>query len=196
MSSLLHERKVSSLLVSFISIIIGIVLLVFKNNAVSLICIIAGILLALLGAYYIITYFVRKDKIVALRADLIVGIILFFVGAWMISNPKSVIALLQYVVGAIIVVHGIVDLQAAINIKRSKAISSKGAFILSLATIILGIAIIINPFGAIDTLLIIIGVILIFDGVSDLFIINRLGKVYKQAKQESEAIETDGEVIE
>jgi hypothetical protein len=31
----------------------------------------------------------------------------------MVTKPSSVIALLQYVVGALIVIHGIIDLQAS-----------------------------------------------------------------------------------
>ena len=54
-----------------------------------------------------------------LQTELLLGIILLLIGIWMVSKPSSVIALLQYVVGALIVIHGIIDLQAAINIKRA-----------------------------------------------------------------------------
>lgn len=47
-------------------------------------------------------------------------------------------------------------------------------------TLVLGILILLNPFGASGVLMMTIGISLVFDGVSDLVLIHRLTKAFRQ----------------
>ena len=203
MSAILRQRKNSSIIIALISIILGIVLMIYKNTAVKFICIAAGVVLMALGMYYIVTYFTHKSKVSALQLDLLLGIIMFLLGLWMAVKPESVISLLQYVVGAVIIIHGLVDLQAALNIKRGGYEKWWVSLILALVTIVLGTLILVDPFSALDALLILIGIVLVFDGISDLYIILRISKVFHEvkdavedARQEADAVETEGTVAD
>ena len=73
--------------------------------------------------------------------------------------------------------------------------------ILSLVTLALGVLIILDPFSATNVLMIVIGIVLIFDGLSDMYLIAVLSKVFKEVKdavqeaeQEANAVETEGTV--
>ena len=102
-----------------------------------------------------------------------------------------------------IIIHGLVDLQAALNIKRGGYEKWWVSLILALVTIVLGTLILVDPFSALDALLILIGIVLVFDGISDLYIILRISKVFHEvkdavedARQEADAVETEGTVAD
>ena len=99
--------------------------------------------------------------------------------------------------------HGVVDLQAAFNIKRGGFEKWWVSLLLAVVTLLLGALIIIDPFAALDALLILIGLVLIFDGLSDLYIIFRISRVFREvkqaaadARQEAGAVETEGTVTD
>ena len=203
MTALLRQRRTSSVIIALIAMVLGVILILFKSRAVSLIVMVSGIALIALGAYYIIIYFARRSNIAMLQMDLLLGIILLLLGLWMTAKPDAVISLMQYVAGAIILVHGIVDLQASVNIRRGGFAKWWVSLIFALVTMLLGALIILDPFSALDALLILIGVVLIFDGLSDLYIIFRISSVFRevqsaaeQAESERNAVETEATVMD
>lgn len=70
------------------------------------------------------------------------------------------------------------------------------ALLLALVTIGFGVLLIFNPFAAVDTLIRFIGIFLIYDGVSDIWIMSRVSKNVKEVRQEMEALTVDGKEIE
>ena len=203
MSSLLHERKKSSIIMAVSTILLGLALIIFKDVAVKAICTIIGVALIVWGGYYLIGFFVRKKETSFFQLNLFLGIILLLVGIWMAFNPGSVIGLIQYVLGIFIIIHGIIDLQAAFNVKRGGDSSWWISLLLAAITLGMGALILINPFGTLALFLTMVGVVLIFDGISDLFIIFQISSAFKamqsaaeQAQQEMNAVETEGTVID
>ena len=201
MSALLRQRRTSSIIVAFLSIVLGVVLVMYPDKAASIFVKVCGYALIALGVYYIVVYFARKSKVAMLQMEMLLGIVLLLIGIWMVTKPASVIALLQYVVGALIVIHGIIDLQASLNIKRAGFDKWGASLVLSLLTLALGALIIIDPFSATQVLMVVIGIVLVFDGLSDVYIIAVLSKLFKDVKeavtdaeQEAAAVETEGTV--
>jgi uncharacterized membrane protein HdeD (DUF308 family) len=201
MSALLRQRRTSSIIVALLSIILGVVLVIYPDKAANIFVMVCGYALIALGVYYAVVYFARKSKVAMLQMELLLGIVLLLVGIWMVTKPASVIALLQYVVGALIVIHGIIDLQASLNIKRAGFDKWGASLVLSLLTLALGALIIIDPFSATQVLMVVIGIVLVFDGLSDVYIIAVLSKLFKdvkeavtEAEQEANAVETEGTV--
>lgn len=201
MSALLRQRRTSSIIVAFLSIVLGVVLVMYPDKAASIFVKVCGYALIALGVYYIVVYFARKSKVAMLQMEMLLGIVLLLIGIWMVTKPASVIALLQYVVGALIIIHGIIDLQASLNIKRAGFDKWGASLVLSLLTLALGVLIIIDPFSATQVLMVVIGIVLVFDGLSDVYIIAVLSKLFKDVKeavtdaeQEAAAVETEGTV--
>ena len=203
MNALLRQRRTSSVVVALLSIVLGIVLILYKSQAARIFVMVCGYGLLALGIYYTILYFARRSRIAMLQMELLLGIILLLLGIWMVTKTDSVILLIQYVMGAVVVVHGAVDLQASINIRRAGFEKWWVSLLLSAVTLLLGVLIILNPFSALDALLILIGIVLVFDGISDLYIILRISKVFHEvkdavedARQEADAVETEGTVAD
>lgn len=178
MNSVLREQRRSSIVTAIVTAVLGLVLLVWPEWAMRWTCILLGVALAVTGATYVIGFIQRKKEGLALYYSLILGIMLLALGVWLLTNPSGIIRLVQYTCGGFIILHGVLDLQGAIPMARySDGPERWVALGLSAATLILGLVIVFNPLGTMATLVMMIGAVLIFDGLSDLWIIYRLTKV-------------------
>ena len=70
------------------------------------------------------------------------------------------------------------------------------ALLLGLVTVGFGALLIFRPFAALDTAVMLIGFFLIYDGVSDLWIVSRIAKTAKVMRQEAEALCVEAEEVE
>lgn len=202
MSAFLHQQRWICILIAAATIACGILFLVYGVTVATIICQIAGAFLLALGAFYTISFFVSKtNRAFAGWAGLFTGVLCFAAGAWMLLSPQSAIRYMQYVIALIILVHGVLDLQAAIQLARTHLGGWLYALILSLVTLGLGIWILLEPMGATKTLMTLMGIVLIIDGVTDLVIIMGLSRTARRIrkdidiqKQSASAIETSGTV--
>ena len=56
-------------------------------------------------------------------------------------------------------------------------------------TVGLGVLLIFNPFEAVNTVIMLIGIFLIYDGISDLWIISRVSKTAREIRETVEALD-------
>lgn len=63
------------------------------------------------------------------------------------TSSDSVIALVQYVFGAVVIFHGVLDVQSSVSLMRQGAARWWLDLALSALTLALGALILINPFG-------------------------------------------------
>ena len=94
-------------------------------------------------------------------------------------KPEFVIRLIPVIVGIIIILHGIYDLQQAVYLCRAKYSFWWLALLFAVLTVAFGGVLIWNPFEAMNIAVKFIGVFLVFDGVSDLWIFSRARRVTK-----------------
>ena len=107
---------------------------------------------------------------------------------------RQVIALVQYVFGAVVIFHGVLDVQSSVSLMRQGAARWWLDLALSALTPALGALILINPFGTFAALVTLIGLVLIYDGLSDLWIIHRLSRMVRDLERDlnGDIIETRG----
>ena len=197
MKSVLQEQQRSSALVALVTIVLGVVLVVWPDRSVSMICAILGGALLLCGLLYVIGWFAGKRKQSKSVFMIIPGVILAGLGVWLMTSSSTVIALIQYVFGAVVLFHGILDLQAALALLTQRMSKWWIDLLLALLTLGLGLLILANPFGTFAALVVLIGVALIYDGASDIWLILRLHRAAKLAQLPAEevVIETEGKEI-
>ena len=178
MRSILHEQRNSSLVAALITIVVGLLLVFWPDLSVSLLCTVLGIASIASGVVYIIGW-VRKRRMGQPAFYILPGVILCALGLWLVTRPASVVKLIQYIFGAILIFHGVVDVQGALSLMRQHWNRWWLDMLLAAATAALGLVIILNPFGTFAALAMITGFALIFDGVSDLFLIHRLSSALR-----------------
>jgi uncharacterized membrane protein HdeD (DUF308 family) len=171
---MLSELKKNSMLSGVVSLIIGAVLAFWPGMAMTAVCRVIGAALLIIGIIYIVMHFTNKEHKMAGSAFLILGILLAALGIWIWSKPAWLITLIPLIVGLILIVDG------AMNIMESVVTSRQGyggwwfSLILAILTIVLGILLVYNPFEAASTVTRIIGIAMIYSGITDLWIVSRI----------------------
>lgn len=107
-------------------------------------------------------------------------------GVFVVLRPESVVALLTVLLGAVLLLHGFLDIQDCVQAKRCGYARWWLILLLGIATVALGALIIWNPFTTNAVLMIVSGLSLIFDGVSDIVIVSRISKIVRQIDREPE----------
>lgn len=179
MKSILQQQQRSSALIAIVTIVIGLVLMLWPDRSVSVICAILGGALLISGLLYVIGWFAGKRKAGAPVFMIIPGVVLAGLGVWLMTSSQTVIALIQYVFGAVIIFHGILDLQAVLALFQQKMPRWWVDLLVSALTFLLGLLILANPFDTFSALVALIGLALVYDGISDLWLVLRLHKSWK-----------------
>ena len=178
MKSILREQRRSSITAAAIAILVGVLLVFWPNRSVNLLCMILGAAIGLSGVVYIVGWISRR-KLGAPVFMVMPGVILLALGLWLVTQPGSVIRLIQYIFGAILIFHGVVDTQSAVSLMRQGFNRWWLDLMLSMVTVFLGILILVNPFFSFNALTMLIGLSLIYDGGSDLYLIWRISQAMK-----------------
>ena len=158
-----------TVLLSLVLIIMSIFLIAKPEEFLNTIMILIGILLIVSGIIQIISYFSSPKELKAFSLKLLLGFISIILGIIVIVNTSLINTILTGIIGAWIIIQSIIKLQIAINLKEMANNNWKAVVILSILTLILGIIIIFNPFGAIIAIGRISGITLLVSECINLF---------------------------
>lgn len=189
----IKSLKVNYSLSAVICVILGIVLLVWPGQSTQVVCMILGIVLGGFGIIQIILYLATKEKTMVSHSMMMLGIVLAVIGGWIVLKPDTIIKAIPMIVGILIVIHGLHNAVQAIDLKKMQYDNWWVALLLSLLTVALGIILICNPFTVVDTVVRLIGAFLIYDGLSDMWILSR---VFKTKKNKEKIIDTDAVIMD
>ena len=118
MKQFFQDVKNSFLLSAAVSIILGIVLIVYPVKTSLLICYIAGALLLFGGVVALIRYIASREPFF-FRYDLFVALVLILFGCFVIFESDLVIAFIPVVIGIILLANGLLSIQKAFNLKKT-----------------------------------------------------------------------------
>lgn len=194
--NLLKRLKTNIVISATLCILLGIVLVVWPDLSMQIVCTAIGAVLLIGGGVRLAAYFTEKDGSVYAQMNLITGIILAVVGIWILLQPDKVLAIIPIIVGIVIALHGVNNLQQAVSLCKEKYDKWWVALILGLLTVGLGVLLVCRPFEALDTAVMMIGLFLIYDGISDIWIVSRIYRTAKTLKQEVEAIDVESQKID
>ena len=189
----IKSLKVNYSLSAVICVILGIVLLVWPGQSTQVVCMVLGIVLGGFGLIQIILYLATKEKTMVSHSMMMLGVVLAVIGGWIVLKPETIIKAVPMIVGILIVIHGLHNTVQAIDLKKMQYDNWWVALLLSLLTVALGVVLICNPFTIVDTVVRIIGAFLVYDGLSDMWILSR---VFKTKKNRDKIIDTDAVIVD
>lgn len=191
MEGLLKKIKTNVVISSLLCVILGLVLVIRPGLSMRIVCTAVGIVLIVAGVTRMIDYFAARDGSMYSQVNLVFGIVLAVVGVWIVVKPDTVLAIIPIIVGIVIVIHGLHNIRQAMELWRDKYDKWWVACIMGVLTVGFGVLLICRPFAAIDTVVMMIGIFLIYDGISNIWIVSRIYKNAKILKQETEAVEVE-----
>ena len=165
------KRNLSSMAMSLVELIIGILLLVNPIGFTSGIIIAFGIVLMIMGISTTIKYFRTEPEEAAVSQILVKGLLMLLAGVFCAFNSHWFIAtfpVLTLVYGVVILITGITKVQWTIDIIRMKRSKWFWAAISAAISIVCGVVIITSPFSTTAVLWMFIGISLIVEAVFDM----------------------------
>lgn len=179
----LKKIKANYTVSALICVILGLILLIWPGTTTQIVCMVLGAALFLYGLAQVLIYAFTKEKTILSQGMLILGIVFLVIGVWILLKPDMIVKAVPIIVGALIVIHGLHNAAQAVELKKIGYEKWWLALIFALLTVILGIVLICMPFTVVDTVVRLIGIFLIYDGVSDVWILSRVFKVRKQKER-------------
>ena len=173
MREFLNRVKADFLLSSVLCIALGIVFIVWRASVLEVVANILAVLLIIIGAMYVCSYFL---KIVTNGLSVMMGIVVLAVGIWFLLQPRIVVELIPIVIGLVLIFHSIRSIVEAIDAKKYGYNAWGVGMVLSVISLVCGILCVTNAFNIMKTATVIVGLILIFNGVSNIWITSRATK--------------------
>ena len=169
MFDLLRRIRVNFVLTAVLTLILGFLLILSPGTAMRTVFLLVGWTLVISGVSSLLTAIFSKGQPVG-QGDLVLGLIQLATGLVVLMRPGFLMSLVGIVVGFVLLIHGIHDIQHA---RESKALGYdwKLSMGVGVAAVVMGVIVMINPFSTVETLLRIAGVFLLVDSVADLLMV-------------------------
>ena len=155
------KLKWNLILMSVLYLGLGIFLLMRPSTALNVVCYALGGVVLVCAAVQLVRYFAVERGIFQSQLTLISGIICLGLGAFLILRSDIVVRILPIVFGLFVIFDSLGRIQNALDLRRCEYPSWKGF-------LLLGVVMILNPFGTMETLVMAIGIILIIEGAINL----------------------------
>ena len=150
-------------------VVIGALLVLFPESIAKTFCYAIAIIVMSVGVVKIIGFFIRGKYVEQSKAGLIPGIFFVVLGILIIILARAIISAIPFVLGILITVSGFTKLSGAMEVKkRNSDFDAKKMYILAIINIVIGLVLALNPFRAAKIALVILGLGLIFTGISDI----------------------------
>ncbi|WP_035767471.1 HdeD family acid-resistance protein [Butyrivibrio sp. NC2002] len=170
---------------AIILVVVGLILVFLPGTTLTILTKAIGVLILVAGIASVASGIIKKEQNMLTRnSSLGMGLIVSVVGLWILINPHFFESIIPIIAGVIILFSGLMNLGEAISLSRSKYSNWWVALILAVLTILVGAFLLFRPVIALSYVVQLIGGALIYNGISNLWIVSRIHKVDKENGKE------------
>lgn len=171
MKSIIQDMKQNYFVNAVIMVVLGLVLVIWPHILGVMLCYLLGGALILMGVIQLVV-FLRGERLGFYnKFSMFMGIVLVLLGIWICTQPRIVLSIIPVVVGIIVVLHGLMDLQYTLDIRRTGNTKWWIALVAAIITLVVGLLLVFNPFTAYEVTMILLGIAMLYDGGSDLLLL-------------------------
>ena len=174
MRKILTEIKKYSIIVIIITAVLGVLLIAIPDKMLAYTALFIGGAFTACGVFALISYISSDTKS---KLTLVLGLISAISGIIICIAYRHIMAIIVFFIGIFLLVGGIIDFVNSIYVAASRHRSWLLTVALAIASIVLGIVSIINPF---DTQTQVIGIGLVVFAVTDLIAFIQVKKVAEE----------------
>ena len=156
-------------------VVFGLSLLVKPELSTTVICYAIGAVCVIYAIANLIKYFTGSMNRMYIEPDFVLSVIICVFGIVTIVRPSVIISILPFIVGIVLVFSGLIKVQDGINLKRFLVLG------FAVISVILGIVVLLNPFGTGLLFTRMVGLFFTVDGVlsiSSIVMLRKNGKFY------------------
>lgn len=187
----IKELKLNFLLNSILSIALGVFFLIWPGAVQAVIVYAVGIIILLLAIGWLAAFIRIHAWTIGGVSNLIAGVLLLMLAFNMLTQPEAFKDNIIRLVGFFVIINGFMGISQATNLKNAGYGKWWLSFVFAMATTILGILIFFDPTFAGNFAVQVIGVILIYNGASNIWISTRVHKFVKKAEKVPNTIDVE-----
>ena len=169
-----------SLAISVVMLLLGLCLLIWPNISATVLCYVMSAILLAVGVFRIVCYAQRGISSIFHVYELPLGILDVLMGVYGFARSHSVVLILPVIIGILILVDSLFQLQASIDLRRLSVPGWGLSLVLSILSVAFALLLVMNPFEGSRTLMIFIGLSMMVDGVQILSYIICASKCVKE----------------
>jgi uncharacterized membrane protein HdeD (DUF308 family) len=167
----------------------GVCLIIWPEQLKVLFCYLIGALALIFGIISIVIFFVRDIGMQRPGNGLMIGMLASIFGLILLLKPDNGAAFFSMLVGVFIIVDSIIKIQTSFELKNVGAKFWWVNLLISVASTVLGVLLVINPYGEGSTLLLIfIGISLVADSLANIFTAIFVWRIGKRIKKEESIV--------
>lgn len=174
---LIKQSKSTLISVSVIYLVLGIIMVISPVLVSNFICYIIGVLLIVVGGSGIFTYIRAGESGGYAKITLLVSVLFTALGIYILISPEGFVSIIPLVVGVMMVIESFDKISNALNTKSNGYEGWYKLLIASVIIFVLGLVLIFNPFETVTVFIRVIGVFLIIDAISNIYLANQLSKI-------------------
>ncbi len=152
-------------------VILGFIFLIWPEAVTNFIAVAVGIILIAIGGIYVISKLINQEN---KFTGMLVGFIVLILGVWILVHPTSAASIIPIVIGVVLVASGVQELRLSFAAKNVDATKWGWMIVGSVVTIIFGIICICMAFAILKTAMRLLGLFLIYDGVSSMVMVRHV----------------------
>lgn len=161
------SRK-ASIWTAILYILLGLLLAIFPGMSGTIFVWVLAAASAVFGLVHLGRYLRERNTAQASGGGLFLGVIALLFALFCALRPHAILSFLPLVLGILCLLDGIGKIPIAVAFVQDRSGSLVPALISTILPILLGILLIANPFGAARMVIMIFGIGLILDGISEL----------------------------
>lgn len=178
----LTSLKRQSLALAVCNILIGIFFVAFPGTAASTIVRIIAVAALVAGVVQIVAFF-SSSKYERPYGNLLTGgVILAALSVFMLIQPQTIVSILYVIIGAFLIIDGIISVQNAIDLRRFSGRINWALLVFGAVVLILGIIVLFNPFTSAKILTLTSGIFMLIGGIGDLIALASIHSAFKSSK--------------
>lgn len=167
MKDILKAIKADYLLSSILCIALGIIFIIMRGGVIDLLGSVLAVAMIVIGAVYLGSFFLN---FLTNGFSVFLGIMILAVGIWFLLQPAVIVSLIPIVIGVLLLFHGIRAVKEILEARKFGFGAWGAGLILAIVSIVCGLICVFDAFGVMEKAVILVGIILIFNGVSNLWI--------------------------
>ena len=170
-------------------LVLGFIMIFMPDTVGNTLSYLLGIVLTIYGLFNIITFFTTKEE--NKYMELIIGVIATGFGIFTLFTPGIIAKIIFVIFGIIIVLDSLMDVKNSFQLKALGMKKWWICLLVSIAIILLGLCTIFFSGFFRDFLIMIIGIIMIYEGISGLVIIALMSHYAKKFNKNKQIINVE-----
>lgn len=187
-----QKSKIAYVIMSVLLFAVGMCLIIWPALITKVICYVIGSIALIAGIIELVIFFARDISVRTVSYSLIIGFLLSIFGLILLLKPDNSAVFFSMLFGVFIIIDSVLKLQTSFELRNLGVLRWWVNLLLALASAVLGVLLVINPFATTNILFVFMGISLVVDALENIWTVIFISLAAKQIKR---AVEEDAILI-